>query len=86
MTTIFRTNINCVKHFMNNISGLNLDPKINDNVEIYRDSDCKIVMTIISRTWTFTNGSQPVLVCQLDVPSNFQSISEFEKYVESLWF
>jgi hypothetical protein len=69
----FSTNIDCMKRFMSHISGMAIsaiDPKVGDLVEVYKDSELIVELAVVSRRWTFTNGSSPQLVCDLHLPPN----------------
>jgi hypothetical protein len=79
MITRFHTNIDCVKHFMGNISGLQIIPMKGDLVRIYNDSEIEINMAVIERQWTFTNSANPILICELGIPPWFEDIPHFIK-------
>jgi hypothetical protein len=40
-------------------------------------------MPVIERTWTFTNGASPILICELGLPPCFKDIRDFEDFVRS---
>ena len=86
MYTQFRTNVDCAKRFMSSISGLEISPLVGDLVRVYNDSDCEINMVVVGRTWKFTNGSDPILVCELHVPPPWKTVPEFEKILNSFGF
>jgi hypothetical protein len=86
MITQFHTNIDCMKRFMQSISGLVINPMKGDLVRVYNDSECEINMLVVGRTWTFTNGANPVLICELSIPSGFENIPHFEKAIKSMGF
>lgn len=73
----FATNIDCMKRFMSHISGLAIDPHEGDLVEVYRDSNLLIELQVVSRRWTFTNGADPQLVCDLHLPNTWHNLPQF---------
>ena len=84
----FRTNVDCCKRFMANISGLPLDainPLIGDKVRVYHDSEFEIWMTVAERSWFLTNGTSPVLECYLSLGPH-TTIPDFEKMLRQRGF
>ena len=79
----FHTNIDCMKRFMSNISGLQIRPMANDTVEVYRDSELSVVLRVCSCRWTFTNGATPILHCDLHLTLDWENIIEFIKAMRS---
>lgn len=61
----FMTNIDCMKKFMPNISGLPINPAVGDLVRVYKDSELEVYLRVESRSWTFVNGAEPELTCDL---------------------
>jgi hypothetical protein len=49
------------------ISGLQLRPNVGDLVEVYRDSSLSIELQVVGCRWTFTNGADPILHCELHI-------------------
>ncbi len=81
MHTVFRTNVDCCKKFMSNISGLSIQVNVGDRVRVYHDSAFDHYMKVCEREWTFTNGSDPVLTCYL-APDGL-TIPEMERRLRS---
>lgn len=78
----FRTNLDCCKKFMNNISGLPLsliNPLVGDRILVYHDSSFDLYMNVVERTWHMENGSVKNLVCELHMSGGFESISQLQK-------
>lgn len=76
----FHTNIDCMKKFMNGISGLPIEPNTGDLVRVYSDSQLEVYLQVVGRTWTFTNGATPQLTCELHLPKNqWESLEHFIK-------
>jgi hypothetical protein len=86
MTTKFHTSVDCVKRFMGAISGLSIAPIVGDLVRVYHDSEIEIQMQVIGRTWEFTNGASPVLICELGIPPYFENIPKFTAFISSHGF
>jgi hypothetical protein len=80
MHCTFSTNIDCMKRFMGNISGLPIEPSVGDLVRVWKDSELEVYLQVVARTWTFTNGSDPHLTCELHLPKhNWESLAHFIK-------
>ena len=85
MACTFRTNIDCMKRFMGNISGLPIEPSVGDLVRVYKDSELEVYLQVVERTWTFhnwttTGGSDPKLTCELHLPKHmWESLDHFIK-------
>lgn len=81
----FTTNIDCCKVFMNTISGLpisKINPIIGDRVRVYKDSGLEIYLKVVGRVWKMTNGSNPVLECELHLENGW-TIPQLEKAIRS---
>lgn len=75
----FRTNIDCMKRFMNRISGLEISPSVGDLVQVYRDSGLEIELAVVRRTIEGLVYSNPELVCELHLPPHrWENLSQFE--------
>jgi hypothetical protein len=74
----FKTNIDCMKRFMSNISGLPISPNVGDLIRVYHDTQLEIDLEVVDRRWVFTNGSNPQLFCDLHLPKNrWESLAHF---------
>lgn len=81
----FTTDIDCCKKFMANISGLSvttINPLVGDRVLVYRDTGLDVYLVVVGRRWTLTNGSKPVLHCELHLLPGC-NISMIEKVLRS---
>jgi hypothetical protein len=86
MITRFHTNIDCAKRFMRSISGLVILPMVGDIVRVYNDSESEINMAVVERQWTFTNGANPILICELGIPPWFEDIPHFVETIGLMGF
>jgi hypothetical protein len=86
MITRFHTNIDCAKRFMHNISGLAIAPMVGDLIRVYNDSESEIYMIVTERRWEFTNGANPILICDLHIPSWFKDVSYFASALSAMGF
>ncbi|MFY4731230.1 hypothetical protein [Nitrospira sp. BLG_2] len=68
-----------MKKFMGNISGLPIEPQVGDLVRVYHDSHFEVDLKVVQRRWTFTNGSDPQLTCELHLPPYWESLAHFIK-------
>ena len=83
MNTQFHTNIDCMKKFMSHISGLSIVPNVGDIVEVYKDSRLSVELQVEQRRWTFINGAQPTLHCELHLPKHrWDSLAHFIKVMK----
>jgi len=76
---IFHTKVNHCARFMRQNSGLpieSINPLVGDLVRIYHDSAIAIHMKVLIRSWELTNGSMPVLLCELVDPVVYDVASE----------
>ncbi len=74
MRVEFRTNIDCCRRFMGNISYLplaHINPLVGDRVRVYYDSELEVWLKVVTRNWIMTNGSSPVLICDLHLESGW---------------
>ena len=78
MACRFRTNIDCMKKFMANISGLPIEPQVGDLVQVYKDSEIEVELKVVERHLTFAN-SNPQLTCELHLPSYWENLAHFIK-------
>lgn len=80
----FRTNIDCCKKFMGNISGLPLstiNPIVGDRVRVYHDTQIEVWLQVVGRNWRMTNGTNPVLECELHLETGW-TIPMLEKHLK----
>ena len=71
---------------MRSISGLVINPMVGDIVRVYSDSKCEINMTVVERRWTFTNGANPILICELHISPGYENIPHFEQAIKAMGF
>ena len=83
MTTRFRTNIDCAKKFMSDISEQSILPAVGDLITVHKTSEIEINMPVIQRTWIFPEYKNPVLICELGLPPYFKDIRIFEDFLWS---
>lgn len=85
----FETNIDCCKRFMKGNSNLalkSINPQVGDTVRVYHDSEFELWMPVVSRRWYLTNGSTPVLICELGCPSYFKNLFDFIEMMKNRGF
>jgi len=76
----FRTDIDCCKKFMSNISNMSISPNVGDRVVVYNDSSFELGMKVTFREWvpsTSINGGLD-LVCWLVQDTIFPTIPDLE--------
>lgn len=86
---IFRSNMDCVQRLLHNFNDknrdalFNLNPMLNDRVVIYKHVRIVVSMVVSSRTWEIDEFTTSILSVELCMPSHFQTIKDFEKFLQS---
>ena len=78
----FRTNIDCCKRYMPNISGLSIAPNVGDHVTVYRDDSLELQLKVVERTWELIYSDDIHLVCELHLPDHIPTIERLEKIIK----
>jgi hypothetical protein len=67
---------------MANISGMPIEPQVNDLVLVYRDSGIELYLKVVQRTWWIAYSEQK-LICELHLPNHIPDIATLEKFLTS---